>query len=51
MEVKDIVRKFKYGKIDLPDPDPNRSAQEVVKFYANQYPELVNSNIKKTQQK
>lgn len=49
LESESIVRKFVYEKngkeIDLPDFNPNATPEEVVKFYAGQYPELTNAKI------
>jgi len=46
--VETLQREFKLDKIKLPDPDPDMTAEEVKIFYANQYPELLNS---KTEEK
>jgi PRTRC genetic system protein C len=44
-----LKRIFKYEKngktIELTDPSPNMSPQEVVKFYCGQYPELTNASV------
>lgn len=38
-------RKFKVGDQELPDPDPNMSVREVIKFYAPQYPEITSCSV------
>jgi len=34
------VRQFRVGSMNLPDPDPTMSAEEVVALYAHNYPSL-----------
>lgn len=49
--VKNAKRKFviekdsKKENIELKDPHPDMSLQEVVNHYSNQYPELATANI------
>lgn len=38
-------RVFKHKDQKLPDPNPALSPEEVMNFYANQYPELTTSNV------
>ena len=38
-------RLFKFGKKELPDPDPNMTIKEVIKFYSAQYPEIASASI------
>ncbi len=44
-----LERKFEFKrngkKIDLKDFDPTAPPQDIVKFYAGQYPELTNAKI------
>jgi len=43
--VIETKREFKLGKKTLPDPDPNLSVKEVIKFYSAQYPELTSCSV------
>lgn len=49
MVVEKLKRVFKFssGKkdIELADPNPEFSPEEVLKHYMNAYPELTNSNV------
>ena len=49
LEVTKLTRQFSFKKdgkdISLPDPNPEFSANEVMKFYAGQYPELTNGVV------
>ena len=49
MDKIELKRKFKVVKgnttVELPDPDPAMSAQEVQKFYSRTYPELMNASV------
>ncbi len=49
LDVKKLKRKFKFKKdgkmIELPDPNPSLSVDEVMGFYSNQYPELTTCTI------
>lgn len=45
MKVKKTKRVFIFGEIELPDPNPSLTPDEVIEFYSNQYPELINSNF------
>ena len=45
IEVEKIVRIFKHGKVHLVDPGEEMSKEEVLDFYANQYPELTNASV------
>lgn len=38
-------RVFKHKGIELPDPNPALSPEEVMGYYSNQYPELTTSNV------
>lgn len=46
LEVQTLKREFKFSKngttVTLPDPNPQFTVNDVVKFYAGQYPELTN---------
>jgi PRTRC genetic system protein C len=45
MVIQETVRVFKHGSVTLPDPNPAMSAEEVMQFYALQYPELTNATF------
>ena len=49
LQVDTLKRKFtikKGGKdIELADPNPDMSPQEVIKFYSSEYPELTNASV------
>jgi PRTRC genetic system protein C len=49
LQVTNLQRVFTYKKdgkdISLPDPNPDFSAEEVMKFYAGSYPELTNGFV------
>lgn len=45
MTVTPAVRIFSYSSINLPDPNPRLSAEEVKAAYAAQYPELATAAI------
>lgn len=45
MKVKKTKRVFIFGETELPDPNPSLTPDEVIEFYSNQYPELINSNF------
>lgn len=51
LEVSAVNRKFiiekdkKADNIELADPHPGMSLQEVVAHYSNQYPELTTANV------
>ena len=40
-----ITRKFKYNGMNLADPSPEKTPDQVRVFYAMQFPELINSVI------
>lgn len=50
-QITNLKRTFKIVKgkgktdVELADPNPNMSPEEVVKFYASDHPELTNSLI------
>jgi PRTRC genetic system protein C len=48
IEVKPITRKFLYNNEELMDPNPEMSANEVLDFYANTYPELTTAQAVET---
>lgn len=43
----ELKRVFKIEKsgVELPDPNPNMSEDEVMKFYSAQYPELTTATV------
>lgn len=49
MEVTNLKRKFSFKKgndtVELPDPNPEFSADEVMQFYSTQYSELTTSTV------
>ena len=47
LKITNMTRVFTLnkGKTTLPDPNPEMEAEEVMAFYATQYPELTNSNV------
>lgn len=49
LEVTNLKRNFSFKKngkqVDLPDPNPEFSPEEVMKFYAGTHPELTNGVI------
>lgn len=49
MEVTGLKRKFSFVKggktVNLPDPNPEFTAQEVINFYSNQHSELTTCTI------
>lgn len=45
LEVKPVVRVFRYGALELEDPDPKSSAEEVKDFWGDVYPELTQAVI------
>ena len=40
-----MTRQFHYGELELPDPNPALSPQQVCDFYAATYPELNNAHV------
>lgn len=49
LQVTTLQRSFTFKKdgkdIPLPDPNPELTAEEVMKFYAGSYPELTNAMV------
>lgn len=45
MQVLNLVRKFKYNSVTLPDPNDSMAPDQVREFYATQYPELNNAML------
>ena len=45
LEVKALVRVFRYGALELEDPDPKSTAEEVKEFWGDVYPELTQAII------
>ena len=46
MEAIKITRTFKFGSIELADPDPEMKPEEVVDHYSSAYPQLNNAAVK-----
>jgi PRTRC genetic system protein C len=44
-ETKRLERVFKFNELTLADPNANFTLKQVLDFYANSYPELVNSHL------
>ena len=45
IEAKVLSRSFTYNGVNLPDPDPRMSPDEVKAVYSHQYPELATAAI------
>lgn len=49
LQIDGLERKFTYkantGDIELADPDPSLSVDEVITHYSMMYPELVNAKV------
>ena len=45
LNVTGLKRVFKFGKIELADPDPTMLPDDVLNFYSGTYPELTTSNV------
>jgi PRTRC genetic system protein C len=45
LEVRPLVRVFRYGALELEDPDPKSTAEEVKDFWGDVYPELTQAVI------
>lgn len=45
LQVKGLDRVFIHNRIELIDPDPDMTPEEVMQFYTNTYPELTTSNV------
>lgn len=45
MQVVDLTRKFKYNSVNLADPNPALSPEQVKEFFAAHYPELNNAVV------
>lgn len=45
LNITGLKRVFKHGTKTLKDPDTTMSPEEVMSFYAGQYPELTTSNV------
>lgn len=45
LNVKVYPRVFKHKDLNLPDPNPDMTPDEVMAYYSNQYPELTTSNV------
>ncbi|WP_084219102.1 PRTRC system protein C [Syntrophorhabdus aromaticivorans] len=45
LEVRPLLRVFRYGALELEDPDPTFSAEEVKEFWGDVYPELTQAVI------
>jgi PRTRC genetic system protein C len=49
LELKGLDRVFKFSNngtsVELSDPDPERSPEEVMKLYSSQYPALTTASV------
>ena len=45
MKTKVLKREFVYNGQVLPDPNPAMTPEEVVSFYSNEYPDMLNAKI------
>src|SRR5208337_400073 len=45
LEVKPLLRVFRYGALELENPDPKSTAEEVKDFWSDVYPELTQAVI------
>ncbi len=49
LQISSIPRKFTFDddgtEVDLPDPSPSMTPEQVVKFYSAQYPQIVSSSV------
>lgn len=50
MALKVAIRKFKYGSLELADPNPNFTAEQVKEYWAGVYPELTQAAIEGPEQ-
>lgn len=50
MVTTELVRVFKYNSVDLPDPGPDLSAEDVRELYSATYPEILNATIEGPEQ-
>lgn len=48
MKVEKIARVFKFEGKELADPNPNFTIGEVIDFYSNEYPKMINSTYEST---
>ena len=47
LTVTRLVRKFKYGSVSLPDPDPTKTPEQVMEHFASTlYADLTNGDVK-----
>ena len=44
-QILELVRVFRFGARDLPDPNPALSPEEVMKHYAGQFPRLLGAKV------
>ncbi len=46
LQITGLAREFRFKHdVILPDPDPGRSPEEVMRFYSGQYPELTTASV------
>jgi PRTRC genetic system protein C len=43
MVIQGVKRRFEFKNVELEDPNPKMTVQQVKDFYSNEYPELVNA--------
>ncbi len=44
-DIKEVKRAFKYGSLELKDPDVSMTPEAVMSFYGSVYPELTQAVI------
>jgi PRTRC genetic system protein C len=45
LTLKPVVRVFKYGSLEIPDPNPSASPEQVKTMLSARYPDLTNSGV------
>ena len=45
LTIESVKRKFVFNKVTLPDPGPEFTPEEVMKYYIHQYPDLTNASV------
>lgn len=51
IETAELTRTFKYNSVDLPDPGPQYTAEQVRDLYSATYPEITSAAIEGPEQK
>ena len=45
LKIQQLARKFAFKSLELPDPNPSLTPEQVKQVYSQQYPELTNASI------